>query len=108
MAREAHRKDLDSILGTALYSLAFYRNDTAEMSRQVAARAGKPGQDLLLALEADTAAYFGQLGRARELSRQASSSGRRDQGRMELSRLTRPWLLYEKACLAMQTKLDNG
>jgi hypothetical protein len=31
----------------------------------------------MLALEADTAAYFGHLGRARELSRQASSSAKR-------------------------------
>jgi DNA-binding winged helix-turn-helix (wHTH) protein len=77
LAREAHRKGLDSILGTTLYSLAFYRNDTAEMSRQVAAWAGKPGQVFLLALEADTAAYFGHLGRARELSRQASNSAKR-------------------------------
>ncbi len=78
LARETHGKGLDSSLGTTLYSLAFYRNDTAEMSRQVAAWAGKPGQeDLLLALEADTAAYFGHLGRARELSRQASSSAKR-------------------------------
>src|SRR5437870_436515 len=77
LAREAHGKDLDSGLGTTLYSLSFYRNDTAEMSRQVAAWAGKPGQNLLLALEADTAAYFGHLGRARELSRQASSSAKR-------------------------------
>jgi len=77
LAREAHGKGLDSILGTTLYSLAFYRNDTAEMSRQVAAWAGKPGQDLLLALEADMAAYFGHLGRARELSRQASNSAKR-------------------------------
>src|SRR5438874_387089 len=77
LAREAHGKGLDSSLGTTLYSLAFYRNDTAEMSRQVAAWAGKPGQNLLLALEADTAAYFGHLGRARELSRQASSSAKR-------------------------------
>jgi eukaryotic-like serine/threonine-protein kinase len=77
LAREAHGEGLDSSLGTTLYSLAFYRNDTAEMSRQVAAWAGKPGQDLLLALEADTAAYFGHLGRARELSRQASSSAKR-------------------------------
>src|SRR5438309_840034 len=77
LAREAHGKGLDSSLGTTLYSLAFYRNDTTEMSRQVAAWAGKPGQDLLLALEADTAAYFGHLGRARELSRQASSSAKR-------------------------------
>ncbi len=77
LAGEAHGKGLDSSLGTTLYSLAFYRNDTTEMSRQVAAWAGKPGQDLLLALEADTAAYFGHLGRARELSRQASSSAKR-------------------------------
>jgi len=49
------------------------------MARQVAAWAGKPDQDeyLMLALEADTAAYFGHLGRARELSRQASSSAKR-------------------------------
>jgi DNA-binding winged helix-turn-helix (wHTH) protein len=77
LAREAHGKGLDSGLETTLYSLSFYRNDTAEKSRQVAAWAGKPGQDLLLALEADTAAYFGHLGRARELSRQASSSAKR-------------------------------
>src|SRR6266436_5314216 len=79
LAREAHGKGLDSGLGAILYSLAFYRNDTAEMSRQVAAWAGKPDQDeyLMLALEADTAAYFGHLGRARELSRQASSSAKR-------------------------------
>jgi len=78
LAREAHGKGLDSGLGLILYSLAFYRNDTAEMSRQVAAGAGKPDQEyLMLALEADTAAYFGHLGRARELSRQASSSAKR-------------------------------
>jgi len=79
LAREAQRKGLDSSLGPILYSLAFYRNDAAEMSRQVAAWAGKPDQDeyLMLALEADTAAYFGHLGRARELSRQASNSAKR-------------------------------
>jgi hypothetical protein len=39
---------------------------------------GKNGEeDLLLALDADTAAYFGHLGRARELSRRASSSAKR-------------------------------
>ncbi len=78
LAREAHGKGLDSGLGAILYSLAFYRNDALEMSRQVAALAGKPDQEyLMLALEADTAAYFGHLGRARELSRQASSSAKR-------------------------------
>jgi serine/threonine protein kinase len=77
-AKEAHSKGLDSGFASVLYGLAFYRNDRDEMARQVAAVAGKQGQeDLLLALEADTAAYFGHLERARELSRQASNSAKR-------------------------------
>jgi len=45
------------------------------MARQVAAATGKQGQeDLLLALEADTAAYFGRLGMAREFSLRAEQS----------------------------------
>jgi len=40
--------------------------------------AGKPGvEDVLLGLEADTAAYSGQLGKAREFSRQAVASAER-------------------------------
>ncbi len=77
-AREARAKGLDSALGPTVYSIAFYQNDASEMARQVAAARGKTGEeDLLLALEADTAAYFGHLGRARELSRQASNSAKR-------------------------------
>src|SRR6266478_5955429 len=77
-AREARAKGLDSALGPTVYLIAFYQNDASEMARQVAAAAGKTGEeDLLLALEADTAAYFGHLGRARELSRQASNSASR-------------------------------
>jgi predicted Ser/Thr protein kinase len=76
-AKEAHSKGLDSGFASVLYGLAFYRNDQAEMARQVAAATGKQGpEDLLLALEADTAAYFGHLARARELSRRAASSAR--------------------------------
>jgi hypothetical protein len=77
-AREARVKGLDSALGPTVYSIAFYQNDAPEMARQVATAAGKNGEeDLLLALNADTAAYFGHLRRARELSRQASNSARR-------------------------------
>jgi DNA-binding winged helix-turn-helix (wHTH) protein/tetratricopeptide (TPR) repeat protein len=77
-AREAREKGLDSALGPTAYLIAFYQNDASEMARQVAAASGKTGEeDLLLALEADTAAYFGHLGRARELSRQASNSAKR-------------------------------
>ena len=76
-AQEAHARGLDSSLVPILYAVAFFRNDTAEMARQVTASAAKQVQeDLLLALEADTAAYFGHLGRARELSRRASNSAK--------------------------------
>src|SRR6202171_1273808 len=77
-AREAREKGLDSALGPTAYLIAFYQIDASEMARQVTAAAGKTGEeDLLLALEADTAAYLGHLGRARELSRQASNSAKR-------------------------------
>ena len=77
-AREAHAKGLDSNLAPILYGIAFYRDDTGEMARQVASAVGKPGEeDLLLALEADTAAYFGHLGKAREFSRQAADFAKR-------------------------------
>ena len=77
-AREAQRKGLDSHLAHALYAIAFYRGDSGEMARQVANTSGKPGEeDLLLALEADTAAYFGHLQKAREFSRRAEESAER-------------------------------
>jgi len=74
-AREARAKGLDSALGPTAYAIAFYQNDAPEMARQVAAATGKTGEeDLLLALNADTSAYFGHLGKARELSRRAEDS----------------------------------
>jgi eukaryotic-like serine/threonine-protein kinase len=77
-AREARAKGLDTALGPTVYAIAFLQNDTHEMARQVAAAAGTPGkEDLLLALEADTAAYFGHLAKARELTRRASTSAER-------------------------------
>jgi eukaryotic-like serine/threonine-protein kinase len=77
-AREAHAEGLDSNLAPILYGIAFYRDDAAGMARQVASAAGRPGyEDLLLVLEADTAAYFGHLGKAREFSRRAVDSAER-------------------------------
>jgi Flp pilus assembly protein TadD len=76
-ARRARVKGLDTSLGPTVYGIAFLQNDAPEMARQVAAAAGKTGaEDLLLALSADTAAYFGHLRTARELSRQASNSAK--------------------------------
>jgi len=60
------------------YLIAFLQNDAAGMEQQTAWAAGKPGiEDILLANEADTAAYSGQLAKARELSRRAVASSER-------------------------------
>jgi len=82
-AQEAQAKNLDSpYLRFDLYRLAFLQNDTAGMAQQVAWAAGKRGsEDVLLGNEADTAAYFGQVGKARELSWQAHSSATQSQQR---------------------------
>jgi eukaryotic-like serine/threonine-protein kinase len=54
------------------------QNDAAGMAQQLAWATGKLGaEDLLLANEADTAAYSGRLGKARELSRRAVASAER-------------------------------
>jgi tetratricopeptide (TPR) repeat protein len=73
---EALAKNLDSpTLRITMYPLAFLQNDTAGMAEQVAWAAGKPGvEDVLLAMEADTAAYYGQLRKALEFSRRAVAS----------------------------------
>ena len=79
VAEEAQAKKLDSAnLHVAIYQLAFVRNDREAMAREVAWAAGKLGvEDVLLSNEADTAAYSGQLRKARDLSRQAAASAER-------------------------------
>jgi len=78
-AEEARAKNLDSPrLRFYLYQLAFLQNDTAGMAQQVAFGAGKPGvEDVLLGFEADTFAYSGRLGKAREFTRRAIASADR-------------------------------
>ena len=61
-----------------LYGIGFLQNDPSAMAQQVAWSDGKPAiEDELLSLEADTAAYSGRLGQARELSRRAMDSAER-------------------------------
>ena len=76
LAGEAQAKKLDSsCLRLDLYQLAFLRNDAAGMTQQIAWMAGKSGvEDIGLSAAADTAAFAGQLRKARELSRQAAQS----------------------------------
>jgi eukaryotic-like serine/threonine-protein kinase len=73
-AEEAQARGIDSPnLHLLLYQIAFLRNDSAGMAQQVAWATGRPEEDALLFLEANTAAYSGRLGEARDLSRRAVS-----------------------------------
>jgi eukaryotic-like serine/threonine-protein kinase len=75
-AEEARAQNIDAPdLRFGLYQLAFLQSDAAGMEEQVRWGAGKPGvEDVLLAAEADTAAYSGRLSEARDLSRRAMDS----------------------------------
>jgi eukaryotic-like serine/threonine-protein kinase len=74
--------DSTSFVHVAPYQMAFLQNDAAGMAQQVAWSAGKQGvEDELLGLEADTAAYSGRLGQAREFSRRAMDSAERAEER---------------------------
>jgi eukaryotic-like serine/threonine-protein kinase len=58
-----------------MYYLAFLRGDLAQMQKQVAWGAGKPGaEDPLLSAQSDTDAYYGRLAKARAFSRRAVDS----------------------------------
>ena len=86
-AKATYRQALDHKLNNpffyiALYLIAFLQNDKAEMAQQVARSADLPGgEDELLSLEADTAAYYGRLRDAREFSRRAMDSAQRAEKR---------------------------
>lgn len=75
-AYEALNKNLDSgDLRLALYQIAFLRNDLPGMAQQDAWAKGKPGKENAMQFqESNTAAYFGRIGSAREISRRAARS----------------------------------
>jgi eukaryotic-like serine/threonine-protein kinase len=72
----AQQKNFDGLtIRGDLYALAFLSGDTAEMERQVAWGAGRPGEeDQMLNGHADTQAYDGRLEKARDLARRAADS----------------------------------
>jgi serine/threonine protein kinase/tetratricopeptide (TPR) repeat protein len=76
---EAASKKLDSAgIRFARYQLSFLRGDDAGMTEQAGWAADRPGDESqLLYFQSDTAAYYGQLNKARELSRQAVASAER-------------------------------
>ena len=71
--QEAQTKKLDGlVLRIDDYDLAFLRGNTAEMEKDIAWGAGRPGEeDVALSAQSDTEAYFGRLTRARDLTRRA-------------------------------------
>jgi len=79
LVEEAQTKKVDSpTLRLGLYQLGFLQNDTEEMAKQVNWAMGQPGvEDALLAAEADVAAYYGQLSKARDFSRKAVASAQK-------------------------------
>jgi eukaryotic-like serine/threonine-protein kinase len=76
MYKQADDRKLESEwLLTGRYLLAFLKADAAQMERLASAAMGKPGsEDLLLANQADTQAWYGKLKNARELTRRAMDS----------------------------------
>jgi tetratricopeptide (TPR) repeat protein len=72
---EAQSRKLDDfIFHNALYALAFLGSDSAAMAEQQQWFAGKPEENLGLALASDTEAYGGHVGKARELTKRAVDS----------------------------------
>jgi len=76
---EAHAKKLDSSgIRFAMYQLGFLQSDDAAMAEQAGWGMDRPGDDaVLLYYQADTAAYYGQLNKARDLSKQAIEAAQR-------------------------------
>ncbi|MGC2888592.1 MAG: protein kinase, partial [Candidatus Acidiferrum sp.] len=76
IADQALSKNLDSSdLHVYLYELAFLENDAPAMAQQVSWAHSKPDtENLMISMEAATAAYQGKLTAARDLSRQAATS----------------------------------
>jgi serine/threonine protein kinase len=74
--KQADERKLESeLLLTSRYLLAFLKGDAAQMERFASAAMGKPGtEDLLLAEQADTQAWYGKMKNARELTRRAIDS----------------------------------
>ena len=76
---EARARNVDSPwLPLVLYMVNFLQHEPAEMQQQVAAATGKPGiDDQILFLESETAAYYGEFAKSRELAGRASDSALR-------------------------------
>ena len=73
---QAEERKLESDwLPRSRYRLAFLKRDPVRMAQVASAAMGKPGkEDIILAVQADTEAWYGRLKDARELKRRAMDS----------------------------------
>jgi len=78
--QEARKLNLDHIsIEVCAYRLALFQNNASEMERAVAWSVGRPGEeDSMLNTESARQAYLGRLQKAREFTRRAIDSDRRD------------------------------
>jgi serine/threonine protein kinase/Flp pilus assembly protein TadD len=91
--QQAQQKNFNGLsIRADLYSLAFLSGDTAEMERQVAWAAGRPGEeDQMFNDHANTQAYYGQVEKARDLARRAADSA----VRMDAKETAALWVAYQ-------------
>jgi eukaryotic-like serine/threonine-protein kinase len=72
IVQQAQARNLDDFgLREALYALAFIGGDASAMAEQQQWFAGKPEENYGLSLASDGEAYFGHLGKARELTKRS-------------------------------------
>ena len=75
LVQEAQTRKLDDFsIHVTLYALSFFQADFPSMEKEQQWFAGKPEESFALSLASDTAAYFGHLNKARELTKQAVGS----------------------------------
>jgi serine/threonine protein kinase/tetratricopeptide (TPR) repeat protein len=87
--RDARGQSLDHLsLEICAYRLALFQNNSGEMERAVAWSLGRPGEEgAMLRVESGRQAYLGRLEKAREFTRRAIDSERRD-GLKEVAAVT--------------------
>lgn len=106
--RDARAQKFDGFeFRAALYGLAFLESDSAGMMEQQGWFAGKPEENMGLALASDTEAFQGHLSNARELTRRALESAIRadskESGAIELANAALREAAFGNAPEARQT-----
>jgi serine/threonine protein kinase/tetratricopeptide (TPR) repeat protein len=73
------RKQANGYVESLVYYLSYMQGDAAEMQRHFEAAMGQPGfEDILFAMRSDVETYYGRLSKARDASRRAEDSARKN------------------------------